>query len=220
VTLPWVPEREWDGEDVYVLGGGPSLRIFDWDRIRSRKVIGCNGAYLLGSQVVDIVVFGDVNWWKTIGCEGTKHFGGRVVGSTPNLLRPVPWLLQMTRQQYGLGAPGLGRLAWNRNTGSLGINLALLLGARRVYLLGFDMSLSARGEANWHDERCEPARAEVYARFRAGFAFLASALPETFPGVEVVNLHASATLPMFPTQPLDRHFAEETRTCQTWTGAL
>jgi hypothetical protein len=42
------------------------------------------------------------------------------------------------------------KLGWNCCSGWAGLNLALNLGARRVFLLGYDMSFGKDNESNWH----------------------------------------------------------------------
>lgn len=53
----------WLGETVWIIGGGTSLRGFDWEGIRGRRIIGCNDAYLLGSWV-GVCCFGDRGWYR------------------------------------------------------------------------------------------------------------------------------------------------------------
>lgn len=202
----WVPSREWRGEDAYIIGGGPSLRHFDWDLVRGKNTIGCNSAFLLGADVVRILLWADIEWWYKIGERRTAEFGGRVVGCPDKDHFPLegcPWLLTLPRQETGLGH---GALGYNFNTGSLAINLALILGARRVFLLGFDMKLSQDGRPNWHDLRHEAGSPEVYSRFKEGFQTVARVLPQEFPGREVWNVTDDSELEAFPKLSTWRHF--------------
>lgn len=204
----WVPSQEWRGEDAYIIGGGPSLRYFYWDHLRGKNTIGCNSAFLLGHDIVKILLFADIHWWRKIGEKGTESFGGRVVGCSDKRIRKetCPWLLIMDRQDDGLGRD---RLAFNSNTGAMAVNLALILGARRVFLLGFDMKLGDGGRANWHDLRCEPPQKTVYSRFIRGFDSLAGALPEVFPGCEVWNVTNDSDLNSFPKVTPEGHFLRQ-----------
>lgn len=205
----WSPSQEWAGEDAYVIGGGPSLRNFDWDLLRGKNTIGCNSAFILGVDIVKICIFADFLWWKKIGERGTERYGGRVVGVADELKRETcPWLLTMdrTETQVGLGTKKLG---YNGNTGSLALNLALVLGARRVYLLGFDMKLATVDDtprANWHTLRYEPAKASVYDKFLTGFLDVARELPIKFPGCEVWNVTRDSDLKSFPRVTPEAHF--------------
>jgi len=136
----------WAEEDVYIIGGGPSLLNFRWDLLTARRTIGCNKAYRLGPDVVKIVCFGDLKFFSDFK-DDLMAFAGPVVTSCPALLhRNEPWLWTVPRMTRGLGTNALG---WNGSTGAMAINLALALGGKRVFLLGFDMGL-VDGRSHWH----------------------------------------------------------------------
>lgn len=210
---PWNPNpNAWQGEDSYVIGGGDSLREFGWDSIRGTHTIGCNSAFVLGAELVEILVFGDRMWWERIGKTHLPKFGGVVVGCTSQQIKDAPdWLLTMERyERRGLAPAGSGKLGWCGNTGALAINLALSLGAQRVFLLGFDMALGSNGKANWHDLRYEASRPEPYPRFCSEMTHLARSLPRVFPGREVWNVTNGSQLRSFPKVSLEEHFAGRT----------
>ena len=60
----WTPEPFWEGQDVFIYGGGTSLKSFDPSILIDENVIGCNDAYTLGSEICDICVFGDFKWYN------------------------------------------------------------------------------------------------------------------------------------------------------------
>lgn len=218
----WTPSQEWKGQDAYVIGGGSSLSTFDWELLRGKNTIGCNSAYSLGAHICKIVVFADQIWWETIGKKNMVEYGGRVVGCSPRLVNDdTPWLLKMDRNNHaGLGKT---RLGFPGNTGGLAINLALIMGAQRVFLLGFDMKLGegmqkfcrkpgvtreeiSPGRANWHDIRMERSNAQSYTRFVREFQHFARTLPEVFPGREIINVTDDSKLDCFPKVSLAEHF--------------
>lgn len=205
----WDPSPEWSGQDAYVVGGGDSLRHFDWDLIRGKNTIGCNSNFILGASIIKINIFGDRLWWEKIGKLQGHKFAGRFAACTTTAIKDAPdWLLSIprTKKQMGLGTD---KLAWNHNTGSLALNLALILGAKRVFLLGFDMKLGQDKKANWHDLRYESARPDVYPKFLEGWRFVARDLPSVFPGREVVNLTDDSELDYFPKVSLADHFGRK-----------
>lgn len=260
---PWKPGRMWEGQDAYVVGGGDSLRAFDWNRIAGANVVGCNSAFALGARVCPIVVFGDEEWWKHLGkpasgrhakrelkpadpcplcraqpgerCVTLESYGGIVVGCSATLWSHVahgwmqipPWLLLMRRGDKGGLSTAPGELAWNGHTGSLGINLALALGARTVYLLGFDMKVGEGGKHNWHDLRYEPGSVGAYESFVTQSDMIATDLRKKFQGREIVNVNdgshlfkldkhgALSTEPLFPTVGVEQHFAGRKTPCSS-----
>lgn len=195
------PLPQWQGP-AYLIGGGASLRHFSFGQLRGRQVIGCNQAFLLGSAVVPVAIFGDFKFWCHYARE-LRAYAGWVVSPRHTLTHQADWIHFFERQNEGLSPD---KLAWNGNTGAAAINLALILGASPVYLLGYDCGMS-EGEADasrpesshWHDERLETPSPEHYARFAAGFDNAARALPAVFPGRKVLNVtDGSSRLSVFP----------------------
>lgn len=202
----WSVEPEWDGEDAFVIGGGPSLRSFNWRTIAGRHTIGTNAVpYVVGSHVVEIALWGDWRWWNSVGRDLLEEFGGRVVGTLGKtywkrvMEEDCNWLHLIPRGPLRKLSTDPSHLGWFGNTGAAGINLALLLGAKRVFLLGFDMKLSGEGRANFHDIRIHPDSASVYVNFLRQMKDLAKGLPEAFPDCEVINVNDDSAMDTFPT---------------------
>lgn len=191
---------DWLGRDVFVVGGGRSLKQFQWERLVDKPVIGCNQAFLLGSAVCDICAFGDFLFWEQFGHE-LLNFGGWVVTNFDGSVHFPKWVRQFKRVDYGLGF--YDTLAWNGNTGAMAVNLALSLHASNVYLLGFDMcfdSQSPTKESHWHDRRVEVPTKENYARFMRAFDDLAKEIQQHYKGRRVVNVtDGTSKLTCFPT---------------------
>ena len=197
----WTPQLEWKDADAFIIGGGPSLREFDFNRLKGRYTIGCNSAFLLGSQICSLCFFSDPQWFDAF-FNSLCQFGGRIVTHCEEIPDYHPWVWKMDRIEDGLHKDALG---YGGNTGCGAINLALILGARRVFLLGFDMKLGKGTQMNWHNHRCEPANTdpELFSKFVAGFKVVHDQLPVKFPGCEVINLGPDSELPFFPRMNLD-----------------
>lgn len=201
------PLPSWMDQDVYLIGGGPSLCKFDWAQLKSLNTIGCNQAFKLGSSICKICTFGDYNFWQKYGTE-LDFFDGWV--ATNYLVGGAPdWLHFFKRQNEGLSTT---ELAWNGNTGCSAINLALMLGASRVLLLGFDnggmepvnSSAELASRSHWHNDRIEVPTPAHYERFATGFFAVAEALPVVFPGKRVVNVsNGSSKLKCFAIQSFE-----------------
>ena len=195
-------EKTWLGGEVFILGGGKSLESFDWEVVRSELTIGCNDAYLLGSEICSIVVFGDNKWWK-VHKDRLEKFKGRVFTNCNYLqTSTIPWVNVMARYQWGVSNKGLG---WNSNTGAAAIDLALKLGAKKVFLLGFDCHLT-EGENNWHENKLDVPNAAIYPRFSEGFQKLNKAIKIEYPTVDVVNVSDVSSLEVFDKVPLTGFF--------------
>jgi uncharacterized Rossmann fold enzyme len=200
----WTPDpNEWTGADVFVIGGGPSLQGFDWGLLEGRKTIGCNSAFRLGPRRCSLCFFSDIHWFETYENE-LAAYGGRVVTHAEEFLgNRVPWVFCMQRAPSGLHRTSLG---FGGNSGCSAINLALLMGAARVFLLGFDCKLGKDRKPNWHEHVIDTPSDEVYLRFLEGFRDIANDLPSVFPGREVINLTPGSALTYFPTATYEEIF--------------
>lgn len=195
ISLP-----DWSGQDVYLIGGGPSLRGFDFNQLIPRNTIGCNHAFLLGPAICKVCIFGDFKFWAHYSM-ALAEFAGWVASPKHTDTHQADWIHFFPRQYDGLATD---KLAWNANTGAAAINLALILGAKRIYLLGYDCTMdyanrSKPESSHWHDQRIEVPQAQHYARFAQGFCQVADALPIVFPGRQVFNVsEGSSKLECFP----------------------
>jgi len=191
----WIPKQKWKDQDVYIIGGGTSLKHFDWNLLKSKLTIGCNDAFLHGKDICKICIFGDINWFRLFH-DKLEQYDGAVFTNCGSLYKSkIPWLWAMPRIAKGVSHKAL---AWNKNTGALAINLALLLGAKRVFLLGFDMKLSKDGKANWHPNNINKPNKDIYSEFIKGCTNLKKALPKEFPGIDIYNVTDDSDLNIFP----------------------
>lgn len=190
----WTPNsHEWQGQDAHLIGGGPSLKGFDFSRLKGRNVIGCNDAMHLGAEIVSYVIFGDSGWWQRNRFE-LERYRGKVVSVAPSLLEyNLPNIFKMRRERDGVHMGST--LGWNYSTGAAAINLAISLGATRIFLLGYDLGKQAR-TTHWHIYNQKDIVESVFERFLRGFACVRQHLP---PGVEVINVtDGSSRLLCFP----------------------
>ena len=192
----WIPKEEFKGEDVYIIGGGPSLEGFNWKKLEDKNTIGCNSAFRLGSRVCNICFFSDPNWFDKF-YDMLAEWGGRVVTHHSAMKkRKEDWLYVMERgTKKGLYKD---RLFYGGNSGCGAINLAFLMGAKRVLLLGFDCKPGKDNQPNWHKYQIEAMMPGVHDKFLKGFKTLSEALPVVFPDREVINLTPGSAIPYFP----------------------
>ena len=185
----WVVERVWDQQDVLIIGGGPSIESLDWSLLKKENTIGCNSAFIHGPEICKVCIFGDYRWWKKYEDELAAYTnkGGTVFTNNQMMLRrKIPWLWTTDREARGLHADSLG---WNGNTGASAINLAILFGAKRVFLLGYDMHL-INGRSNWHKRIIDKTlvRPSVYSLFCKQYAHVKKDWKSKFSDVEIWNV--------------------------------
>ncbi len=196
----WKPEQKWLNADAYIIGGGDSLRNFNFDLLKDKLTIGCNAAFLKGHEVCKITLMGDIDCFNHFKDKLEKYQsqGGIVFTHIEQLQRSkLPWLWIMSREFYGLHKTVLG---WNDNTGFSAINLALILGAKNIYLLGFDMKFGNTGNANWHEEYKykSKVKSDVFDKFLRHEKRIAADLKNKFAGQNVFNVTDDSNLNIFP----------------------
>ena len=225
--------RAYEGQTVFVLGGGPSIRTTNLKLIKDRPVLGCNDAWRLGDWV-DWMVFADRRWffWEREGLQTWQELERwqnreNVIGLVPQLLNLTeeevecgeeyhrytvmvkrrktpkwPWLKVVRRDEarFGLSVEQ-DTVCWNRGCGGAAINVAYLLGAKQVVLLGFDMQM-VKGEHNWHNHHQKEERPQIYQNsMRPFMKCFSDALKVT--SLQVVNATPGSALDVFPVMPLE-----------------
>ncbi len=169
-------DNAWAGRPCFIVGGGPSLRGFDFSELAPHLVIAVNRAYELADAKPDLVVSMDFGFWKEHGqaveASGVHAIHVQVGGQKlpkygPTQVVPccVPaheinphlhpaWGMSLTA---GVGCGG--------NSGYAALNIADCLGASPVFLLGFDCRGKDGKQAWWHDGYAQPQQHErVYDR--------------------------------------------------------
>jgi hypothetical protein len=168
----WLIPKIWDGADVWILGGGPSVAplfgipdqlIYDvrtnqkpmsayspyMKAIHDKQVIGINVAYQLG-EWISIIFCGDKNFVLR-NEKALKDYHGIKVSCHSVVSKMNDWKFtpKDNRKPYGI-SPNPYKVSWNLNSGAAAISLAVHLGAKRVILLGFDMNLKD-GHQHFHN---------------------------------------------------------------------
>lgn len=219
--MQWVVPKIWEGGDVYIIGGGPSMtkqfNIPDhivqdviagrlhpsvyssfMSCLYNKHVIGINIAYMLGN-FVDIVFFGDLSFFIKHQPNLAK-FTGLKVCCHPSGER-YPWVKSLRRagEHYQGISPTPDKVSWNGNSGSAAISVAAHAGAKRIILLGFDMQLNDLNQQHWHDiygkKSRDTTKALPFVRHMAGFnkiQFDAQRL-----GIEILNCSQDSAIPNF-----------------------
>ena len=190
----WMPKQVWKDQDVIVLGGGSSLENFDFEVLRGHLVIGCNGAIKLGWAIVDVIHFCDIGFFDLYD-EWIGKYQGTLTSSLYKTL-PMPEVKTLKRKLHGLSTEGIG---YNGNAGAGALNLALLYGAARVFLLGFDLNPTPENVETdgWYKREAKIMPDQVRQRMAKGWPKVAKDLPEMFPQADVINLNPESGIQDF-----------------------
>ena len=205
----WTPQPLFSGETVFILAGGPSLREFDFERLRGRRAIAVNSS-AIRARWADVLYFMDNGWfhghrtlvetWPGIVCTASRAAKREL----PDKIRRVN-----NEQRPDFPPPGAPAIRHGRSSGHMAISLALAMGAARIVLLGFDMRLDGN-RTHHHDDDYYVGKtggaAEVLAEFAHHFAGWHVAARDR--GVAIVNATSNTALTEFPMVSIEAELAE------------
>lgn len=212
-----VPEM-WKG-DCWIIGGGRSvLHQFDVPQetilrvekgelpfsayseymtpIHSKNVIGTNIAFKLGKWV-SVFYFCDRQFFRTHKNEILSFPNLKVtcVNHLDTALLPETTNIKRLKRDY---KPGLSNksdtICWNSNSGAAAINFAVLAGAKRILLLGFDMA--PQEKTHWHNAYSVSTPKNSFARFLDYFPQIAKDAKQR--KIEILNVSPTSALNCFP----------------------
>jgi len=218
--MSWIVPRIWQGGDAWIIGGGPSItRQFEipdevvakvlrkelpissyeayLGAIRHKHTIGVNIAFLLGDWI-DFAFFGDkgflLKWQNDL-----KQFPKPKVSCNP-VATKYSWIKFLDKDRnknFGISNKP-GRVSWNNNSGAAAINFAVHLGAKRIFLLGFDMQL-VDNHQHWHSQyhvgKSKPKSLPFDMHLRA-FPDIATDAKKM--GIEIINVSPDSRINVFP----------------------
>jgi len=202
-TGPAVAPRdgEWKGQPCFIVGGGPSLKGFDFERLYGAgKIIAVNKSFR-DVPFADIVFFMDHDFYTDVtrgdyGADALadwKAFQGRKVFLNLGAYRVDDRVTEIPAAgQYGLSASIGHGLYHGNNSGAGAIALAYCMGANPIYLLGFDSHPAATGETHYHEGYGKPLAESAYVQFTDAAREMAPRLKEA--GAMVINLNPESAI--------------------------
>jgi hypothetical protein len=200
----------WPGERCVIIGGGPSIKQFDFGLLNGHRVIATNNAFRHVRG--DVLFYGDCKWynrdpWRQ---EVNAWPGLRVHSCNANEgAGPVKKIKRWNRVAGLCKDPS--KIAWGingqyGNTGASAINLAVHFGVKQIILIGYDMRL-IDGDSNYHrdhphheasrqpDKKPEPAY-NPYPNFLKVFPAIANSLRRW--NIDCINATPESALECFP----------------------
>lgn len=184
-----------DAPAVFVVGGGPSLRGFDFDALPGDRTIAIN-------RSLEALPAARVLWWSdwrffrnneaAILAHGAEHKATARRDKDPWGYPPGVTTYRFTGRD-GFD-PDAACLRHGNNGGYAALHLAVHLGARRIVLLGIDLAHGADGATHWHDGHGYLHRERTLTdKMQPYFGSLVQPLMER--GVVVLNASPTGRLP-------------------------
>jgi len=185
----WMPGQIWKGQTVVLLASGPSLSDEQLAYVKGKALtIAINTTYKAAPWATMLYAC-DLKWWNWH--DGAFDFEGLRVTTDVDAanLYDIAYI-------PGIPEPGLSTdpcaIHTGSNSGYQAINLAALLGAKRVLLLGYDMKIAKNGASHWHGDHPDKQRSP-YQLFLDCFDTIA----EQNPDIEIINCTPGSALDCF-----------------------
>lgn len=162
---------------VWIVGGGPSLRGFDWDLLQGEVVIGANRAFEMPNVGMTITIdplFDRLSHNGDLGHESRRlwrdYKGLKIYAATDNtppLCDNVIMVPRVTNRVDDCMPPRFDNFGKASNSGYAAVKFAWMLGAKNIYCLGFDMA-GENGLTSWfHDGYNQVWQDGIYDEYRA-----------------------------------------------------
>ena len=151
--------------------------------------------------------FADARWWAWHKDKPAfqAFAGDKVTIENTGALVDDPAVFML----HNYGTTGLSEkpngLMTGQNSGHQAMNLAVLLGAKRILLLGFDMKAGERGQMHWFGDHPIPTQASSFSAMLHNFG--KTLKPLAAAGVEVINCTPGSALACYPRRSLDEALA-------------
>jgi hypothetical protein len=202
-------QPRWPDETVIVAAPGPSLTPDVAERCRGNRVIAVQDAYRIFPWA-DVLYGCDAAWWDVHG--GCSDFAGEKWSSHGSADHNDK---REAAAKYGLhlvqGKDGNGFstdpavIHYGSNSGFQAVNLAILFGAGRIVLVGFNMQV-VDGKRHFFGDHPKPlSNRTSYRAFVSAFEKAAKSLPA---GVEIINATPQSALKCFRSVDLDRALSD------------
>lgn len=199
---------QWKGSSCIIVGGGPSLKGFNFNSLKGRRTIGINRAFEFYSDY-DILFSMDTRYYQwlknaKIDCHLTEEIikKWKRVKSRKVFLSPLdpyrfePDIFLIRRLPVGEVSFSLEKgLYCADNSFFGGLMLAVALGCNPIYLLGLDLNSSDSRSHN-HKPYPFPFSTTKYGRMIKSFTDIAPKLSRA--GVKVYNLNPYSGVRCFP----------------------
>lgn len=201
--------QDWRGQTAVVVASGPSAKMVDLEEAKGKaRFIAVNNSWKLAPWA-DVLYACDVSWWDLN--HGCPEFQGLKLSKDQSAQNR--WRVGLVDSGFGddrINLEPTAKVGWGGNSGFGAMNLAAKFGAKKIVLVGFDMT-TAYG-IHWHGRHPEgmhnPTESTTM-RWRRSFPEAAQYLADN--GIEVLNCSPVSTLTCFPKMPFQQAMAPEFR---------
>jgi len=199
------PNKTWSRSRCFIIGGGPSLKGFDFSRLDNELTIAVNRVHEFIKSPSIIFFIDEDGFYKDLMC---REFGREALDKF-NDSKAMKIALNISGHKYGRGIYSIpisknpemtfdlkDGLYDGGNSGYAALNLAVCLGATTIYLLGFDMKGDGKGKQTWFHSGYKIVGSErSYKKWVEEFNKTIPGLAKH--GINVYNLNAESAIRCF-----------------------
>ena len=198
-----LPANIWKGRRCFVIGGGPSLRGFDFAQLSGELVITVNrGFESFRGSVVNLAQDARLwGWYENgdLGAEARDAFNSYPGYKTWLNVQAFPYpedvcVIDICHSADFKFNDYVGGIPPHGNTGLNALCLAACLGASPIYLLGFDCKGEKGRTANFHSGYPDSAEESIYTNFVDEFKEVAHLVRDR---AKVINLNPESAIRCF-----------------------
>lgn len=199
------------GDTVYIIGGGPSLKGFDFNLLSGKLTVAINSAMHFLTPTA--VLWCDGRWAAqnedALNALDCYKLGVVTVGNPPppNDTR-IRYTLGRSFPVYRTGTEGYDPTIYRvrgNNSGSMAINMCCNMGAKKIVLLGFDVGV-VENQSHFHSNMQDAIGDHVYINdFLPNFKSLYSGMQMHGVKTEILNASSVSRLDMFPKIRIEDH---------------
>lgn len=193
------------GQEVFIVGGGYSVKQVNWEFLQDKLTVAINDAYLFLPDT-SALFWCDDSWVGRNKDKLDQHpcdlrFYARFNGQRHvelDISGPCASTILFRSGEMGFD-PNPDNVKGN-NSGALCLNLVLNMSPKRVYLVGFDMRDNPLkpGEVNFHNNHIHPGKPSVYQdSFIPAMDELAREIERLRLDVDIVNCSPTSALKCF-----------------------
>lgn len=203
-----VHDGQWQGGECYLIGGGPSLRSFDWNALRGKERVivvnrafkDCPWAAIWWSEDASVIteVWGRSDEWRAF--RGVKLLSADpAFEPSVHAVDPSVHFVWPKRKGKFWSKSLAEGFAWASNSLVGALNLADVFGADPIYILGLDCNQVGGMETNYHGDYEAVRRDRTgdfqYASYKSDFENWAA---PNLRHRRVVNLNVASAVECWP----------------------
>lgn len=196
---------QFPGGTIVCIGAGPSVTDDDVAYVRGKAPVIAINRSIQKAPWADVAYCADARMWKWLHDDGTLE---KVTGVRIGLERKTGGVRDVAdygvHVLHGARDEGLSTtpdvLHSGGHSGYQAINLAVLMGATRILLLGYDGQAAPDKRDEWHAPHPSESKKPNYPAWRDALSGLVQPLKAA--GVEVVNCSPRTAYTAFPVRPL------------------